>query len=64
MVPPALRGGGRTIRRRYRGNGYCHQAIEAMRCLRAGDTESPVMPLSETLRVMETLDAIRRGWDH
>jgi hypothetical protein len=35
-----------------------------MRCLRAGDTESPVMPLSETLRVMETLDAIRRGWDH
>jgi predicted dehydrogenase len=64
MVPPALRGGGRTIRRRYRGNGYCHQAIEAMRCLRAGQTESPLMTLAETVRVMETLDAIRRGWNY
>jgi predicted dehydrogenase len=62
LVPPALRGGGRTVRRRYRGNGYCHEAIEAMRCLRAKQTESPIMPLSETLRVMEVLDAIRAGW--
>lgn len=62
LVPPSLRVRGRTIRRRYRGNGYCHEAIEAMRCLLAGQTESPLMPLSETLQVMETLDAIRRGW--
>jgi predicted dehydrogenase len=62
LVPPALRVRGRTIRRRYRGNGYCHEAIEAMRCVLAGQTESPVMPLSETLQVMETLDAIRHGW--
>jgi predicted dehydrogenase len=41
------------------GNGYQYQAAEAMRCLRAGEPESPVMPLAETLRVMETLDSIR-----
>jgi predicted dehydrogenase len=62
LVPPSLRGGGRTLRRRFRGNGYCHEAIEAMRCLRAGQTESPMMPLAETLLVMETMDAIRREW--
>lgn len=61
-VPPGLRGGGQLVRRPYRGNGYSYEAIEAMRCLRAGLTESPVMPLAETVRVMETLDAIRSGW--
>jgi predicted dehydrogenase len=61
-VPPSLRGGGRAISRRFRGNGYCHEAIEAMRCLRAEQVESPTMPLAETLRVMETLDAIRGAW--
>ncbi len=30
-----------------------------MRCIRAGATESPVMPLDETLSIMRTLDAIR-----
>jgi predicted dehydrogenase len=62
LIPPSLRTRGRTLRRRFRGNGYCHEAIEAMRCLRAGEPESPMMSLSETLQVMETLDAIRRGW--
>jgi predicted dehydrogenase len=35
------------------------QAAEAGRCLRAGLTESPLVPLSATLAVMHTLDAIR-----
>ncbi len=30
-----------------------------MRCLRAGRTESPVLPLDGTLAVMRTLDAVR-----
>ena len=30
-----------------------------MRALRAGETESPVVPLDGTLAVMRTLDAIR-----
>jgi len=33
-----------------------------MRCLRDGRTESEVMPLDETVTIMETLDAIRAQW--
>ncbi|MEV5231875.1 Gfo/Idh/MocA family oxidoreductase [Streptomyces pseudogriseolus] len=36
-----------------------HEAAEVMRALRAGETESPVVPLDGTLAVMRTLDAIR-----
>ncbi|MFG3493860.1 Gfo/Idh/MocA family protein [Streptomyces sp. NPDC047928] len=36
-----------------------HEAIEVMRCLRAGETESPLVPLDGTLAVMRTLDAVR-----
>ncbi|TLS47442.1 Gfo/Idh/MocA family oxidoreductase [Streptomyces montanus] len=36
-----------------------HEAREVMRCLRAGETESPLVPLDGTLAVMRTLDAVR-----
>ncbi|MEU4655892.1 Gfo/Idh/MocA family oxidoreductase [Streptomyces sp. NPDC023723] len=36
-----------------------HEAREVMRALRAGETESPLLPLDGTLAVMRTLDAIR-----
>ncbi|MET8446368.1 Gfo/Idh/MocA family oxidoreductase [Streptomyces sp. NPDC005209] len=36
-----------------------HEAKEVMRALRAGETESPLVPLEGTLAVMRTLDAIR-----
>ncbi|MET9374950.1 Gfo/Idh/MocA family oxidoreductase [Streptomyces sp. NPDC002992] len=36
-----------------------HEAAEVMRCLRAGETESPLVPLNGTLAVMRTLDAVR-----
>ncbi|QKW27268.1 Gfo/Idh/MocA family oxidoreductase [Streptomyces seoulensis] len=36
-----------------------HEALEVMRALRAGERESPVVPLEGTLAVMRTLDAIR-----
>jgi predicted dehydrogenase len=41
------------------GHGYTYQAAEVARCLRAGLTESPLMPLAETLAIMRTLDAVR-----
>lgn len=41
------------------GRGYVHEAAEAMRCLRAGETESPLVPLTDTLSVLRTLDAVR-----
>jgi len=40
-------------------NSLKHEAVEVMRALRAGETESPLVPLDGTLAVMRTLDAIR-----
>jgi predicted dehydrogenase len=45
-----------------RGHGYTYQAEEVARCLREGLTESPVMPLADTLSVMRTLDAARADY--
>ncbi|MEV6838635.1 Gfo/Idh/MocA family oxidoreductase [Streptomyces sp. NPDC051133] len=36
-----------------------HEAVEVMRALRAGEKESPLVPLEGTLAVMRTLDAVR-----
>lgn len=44
------------------GKGYQFEAAHVMNCLRAGRTESPVMPLDESLRMMETMDAMRAEW--
>ncbi len=46
----------------FTGNGYQFEAAEVMRCLRAGELESRLMPLDETLLIMRTLDAIRVQW--
>lgn len=43
----------------YTGNGMNHEAAEVMRCLREGLTESPLIPLDETLEIMQILDEIR-----
>ncbi|MFF4045776.1 Gfo/Idh/MocA family protein [Streptomyces chartreusis] len=40
-------------------NTLRHEAAEVMRALRAGESESPLVPLEGTLAVMRTLDAIR-----
>ena len=39
---------------------FRHEAAEVMRCLRAGETESPLVPLDGSLAVMRTLDAVRK----
>ena len=44
------------------GNGYAHEAAEVGERLRAGALESSVMPLDETLTIMQTLDALRAQW--
>lgn len=43
----------------YDGWGYQFEAIHVGNCLRAGLTESPLIPLSFTLDLMETLDQVR-----
>ncbi|NEC86698.1 Gfo/Idh/MocA family protein [Streptomyces sp. SID12501] len=40
-------------------NSFRHEATEVMRALRAGETESPLVPLDGTLAVMRTMDTIR-----
>jgi hypothetical protein len=51
-----------VMRLPYKGNGYTHEAIEVMRCLRRGKLESDTMRLDETLSIMGTMDAIRAQW--
>jgi predicted dehydrogenase len=41
------------------GNGYGFQIAEVQRCLRAGETESPLVPLDETVAILELLDEVR-----
>ncbi|MFJ1704713.1 Gfo/Idh/MocA family protein [Kitasatospora sp. NPDC088346] len=41
------------------GHGFGPEAAEVMRCLRAGLTESPLVPHDGSLAVMRTLDAAR-----
>lgn len=44
------------------GNGYNYEAVEVADCVEAGKIESDVMPLDETLALMETMDKMRAQW--
>ena len=44
------------------GNGYNYEAEEVISCLQNGQLESHVMPLDETLKIMEAMDLIRSQW--
>ncbi len=43
----------------FRGNGLNYEAAEVMRCIRAGETESGLMPLAESIEILQTLDNVR-----
>lgn len=55
-------GGEETVHLPYLGNGYTHEAIEVMECLRNGRLESDIMPLDESLAIMQTMDTLRESW--
>ncbi|MGO9582846.1 MAG: Gfo/Idh/MocA family protein [Acidimicrobiales bacterium] len=42
----------------HEGHGLHYEADEVARCLRAGLLESPLMPLDETVAIMETMDLV------
>jgi predicted dehydrogenase len=42
------------------GRGMEYEAAEVNRCLREGLSESPILPLDETLAIMATMDEVRR----
>jgi predicted dehydrogenase len=44
------------------GYGYQHEAEEFMTLIRAGRRDSSIMPLRESLTIMETMDALRSAW--
>ena len=44
------------------GNALNYEAEEVMRCLKLGLTESPLMPLDESVQIMEIMDKIRKPW--
>jgi predicted dehydrogenase len=44
----------------HEGHGLRHEAAEVARCLRAGLTESPMLPLAESYQIMQTMDEVRR----
>lgn len=52
-----------TVIHDHRCNGYEYEAMHVMDCLRAGKRESDVMPLDESLAIMETCDALRTQWN-
>jgi predicted dehydrogenase len=48
-----------VVRSEHQGRGLRHQADEVARRLAAGELESPLMSLDETVAIMETMDAVR-----
>ncbi|MBD3183690.1 gfo/Idh/MocA family oxidoreductase [Candidatus Poribacteria bacterium] len=46
----------------FKGNGYEYEVMEVMKCLEERKLESNIVPLSESLAIMKTLDEIREQW--
>jgi predicted dehydrogenase len=47
------------VRSSHEGRGLRHQADEVAHRLAAGDLESPLMPLDETISIMQTMDTVQ-----
>jgi predicted dehydrogenase len=45
----------------FTGDGFFHQIEEVHRCLRAGLTQSPLMPLSESVSVLRIIDEVLKS---
>lgn len=62
MVPGAVRAllsGHKTLRARYAGNGYHYEAAEVAACLARGQTQSALMPLEQSIQIMDMIDQAR-----
>ena len=42
--------------------GYEYEVLEAMRCIRAGEIETPMMPHAEILAIMQQMDDLLAEW--
>ncbi len=52
-----------TVEMQPEGNGYNYEAAEVVRCIQEGKTESEVMPLDESISIMNTMDDLRAQWN-
>lgn len=52
----------KTYKFRYEATGLQFEASEVMDCIRREKTQSEVMPLSETLRILRMMDRLRAEW--
>lgn len=48
------------ISKPYIGNGFDEEVIEACNCIRAGKTQSNIMPMTESIRILEQMDYVRK----
>lgn len=46
----------------FAANGFEYEIIEAADCIRRGLTESPSLPLDESIAILDTIDGFRRQW--
>lgn len=44
------------------GNGFIYQVEEVVRCINEGKLESDIIPLKETIAIMEVMDTMRDEW--
>lgn len=50
----------RHIKKPWIGNGFEEEIYEACNCIRAGKIQSDIMPMSESIRILEQMDYIKK----
>lgn len=58
-----LNRGAQTVRAPLHGSGYQYEAAEAMACIRDGRPGSDIMPLSESIEILQVVEAVRSQWE-
>jgi hypothetical protein len=63
QVPSAItvhtRDGNKCVNESLSGNGYGPEIAEVERCLSKGDVQSPLVPLDDTVAILELFDDVR-----
>ena len=52
----------KTLTINHKVNGFEYQIDETIRCINEGLIESPIMPHSETLKILVQMDTLRKAW--
>ena len=58
----ALRNRARSLPAPLLGSGYQYEAAEVMECVGRGDLTSKIMPLSESIEILDVIEDARRTW--